>query len=361
MKRASFLVLITSLLTSALVNAGTRSGALSPEMVQARVSHLKLKPEEVRALINRQVIVRSLATGNSREVTGFGIVVADATPESFTDSFRNLDYFRNQSSVMGSGKFSPTPSLSDLKDLTIDHKDIMALAKCKVGESDIKLSKEEIASIRALVSSSAQLTPAIKARLADEYKKRIVGRVESYLAEWAKAMVAYNDKGDPVNAHDAFLQLANEQAKNSGHCAQFYQAISSFPQASAPDTESFVYWAKQKFGDMKPVINVVHVIIHRDGNRVLIASKQLYSSHYTDAGLSVAELIPFDNDPQGTPRTLVAYSLRLQVDMLGGAFGFMKKRMAQPKILGALKESLVGLRSNMEATTQAAVSGRAAF
>jgi hypothetical protein len=361
MKRAGFLVLIISLLTSVLVNARTRSGLLSPEMVQARVSHLKLKTEEVKALIERQVIVRSLTTGNSRELTGFGLVVADATPESFTDSFKNLEYFKNQSSVMGSGRFSSAPVLSDLKNLTIDNKDIMALAKCKVGESDIKLSKTEIASIRALVGSSTQLTPAIKARLADEYKKMIVERVKSYLADGAKAMVAYNDKDEPINASEAFLQLANEQAKSSGHCAQFYQALSSFPQASAPDTESFVYWAKQRFGDMKPVINVVHVIIHRDGNRVLIASKQLYSSHYTDAGLSVAELIPFNNDADGTPRTLVAYSLRLHVDMLGGALGFMKKRMAQPKILGALKESLVGLRSNMEATTQAAVSGRAAF
>ncbi|HVF89402.1 MAG TPA: hypothetical protein VNH22_04995 [Blastocatellia bacterium] len=334
------------------------SSYLSPETVQPHVGHLKLKAEEVKALTERQVLVRSMATRNSKELTGLGIVVADATPESFTDAFKALDYFKDQPSVLASGKFSSDPAISDLKNLTIDNKDIMALIKSKVGESDIKLSKAEIASIQAIVGPSRQPTPAIKAKVAEEFKKLIVERVKSYLSAGASAMVAYNDKEEPLNAHEAFVQLANEQASTSGHCAQFYQALSTFPQATPQDTESFVYWAKQKFGDMKPVINVVHVVIHRDGNRVLIASKQLYSSHYTDAGLTVAELIPF-NDPQGNPRTLVAYSLRLQVDMLGGTFGFMKKRMAQPRILAALKDSLTGLRSNMETVTQAAISARA--
>jgi len=343
-----------------MASAGTMSSLLSSELVQPHVAHLKLKSQEIKALTERQAIVRAISTDNSREVTGLGIVVADATPESFTDSFKSLEYFKAQPSVLASGKFSSTPKLSDLKDLTIDNKDILALAKCKVGESDIKLSKAEIASIQAIAGAGKQITPAIKAKLAEEYKKMLVERVKAYLAEGGKAIAPFNDKEEPLQAHEAFLQMAKEQASTSGHCAQLYQALSAFPESTTQDDESYVYWAKQKFGDMKPVINVVHVIIHRDNNRVLIASKQLYCSHYTDAGLSVAELIPF-NDFQGTPRTLIAYSLRLQVDMLGGALGFMKKRMAQPRILGALKESLVELRSNMEAITQASISGRAAL
>ncbi|HVG19445.1 MAG TPA: hypothetical protein VNI02_10350, partial [Blastocatellia bacterium] len=101
-------------------------------------------------------------------------------------------------------------------------------------------------------------------------------------------------------------------------------------------------------------------MIHRDGNRVFIASKQIYSSHYTDAGLSVAELIPF-TDSQGLARTIVAYTIRLRVDMLAGAMGFMKKRMAQPRMLGALKDSLNGLRTNMEALSHAPGQMKAAL
>jgi hypothetical protein len=34
--------------------------------------------------------------------------------------------------------------------------------------------------------------------------------------------------------------------------------------------------------------------------------------------------------------------------MLGGSFGFMKKRLAQPRMLGTLKQSLDGMRVTME-------------
>jgi hypothetical protein len=34
--------------------------------------------------------------------------------------------------------------------------------------------------------------------------------------------------------------------------------------------------------------------------------------------------------------------------MLGGATGFLKKRMAQPRMLETLKESLTGLRRDLE-------------
>jgi hypothetical protein len=81
-----------------------------------------------------------------------------------------------------------------------------------------------------------------------------------------------------------------------------------------------------------------------------IISVLFYSNHYTEAGLSVAELTPF-NDNQGQRRTLVLYWIRLQVDMLSGALSFMKRRMAQPRMHSALKESLNDVRLAMERPT----------
>jgi len=55
-------------------------------------------------------------------------------------------------------------------------------------------------------------------------------------------------------------------------------------------------------------------------------------------------------DAQGKMHEQIAYSLRLQVDLLGGTIGFIKRRMAQPRMLETLKESLLGLRRNVVAT-----------
>src|SRR5262249_9186752 len=138
------------------------------------------------------------------------------------------------------------------------------------------------------------------------------------------------------------------QAGDAQTAARLYTLLAEYPRRSAGEEESFVYWAVQKFGQLKPVTSLVHVTIHCEGARTFIASQQIYASHYTEAGLSVAELIPF-TDAQGKPHTLVAYTIRLQVDLLGGATGFMKRRMAQPRMLETLKESLLGLRRHVEA------------
>jgi hypothetical protein len=129
----------------------------------------------------------------------------------------------------------------------------------------------------------------------------------------------------------------------SGHSPGLYSLLGQSTRDAARNTESFLYWALQKFGQLKPVLSLVHVVIHRENNRVFIASKQIYSSHYTEAGLSVAELIPF-SDERGGKRTLAAYTIRLQVDLLGGSMGFMKRRAAQPRMLETLKIGLEGLR-----------------
>jgi hypothetical protein len=81
---------------------------------------------------------------------------------------------------------------------------------------------------------------------------------------------------------------------------------------------------------LKPAINLVHVVIHREDDQVFIAS-----------------LIPI-GDEKGAKRTLAAYTIRLQVDMLGGSMGFMKRRAARPRLLKALKTGLEGLRQCAE-------------
>lgn len=248
--------------------------------------------------------------------------------------------------------------LSDLAGLMIDDSDLYALTKSEVKDSEIKLSQSEIARFQEIRATASRLTPQLKARLTTEFKKMLVERVRNYWASGAAALGVYSDKEEPVNAHEAFVALEREQAESARHCAHLYTHLQSYRENPPPDNESFIYWAKQKFGDLRPVINVIHVLIHREGNRVYIASKQLYSTHYTEAGLSVAELIPFA-DGQKQPRTIVIYTVRLQVDMLGGAFGFMKKRMAQPRMVGTLKQSLSEMRVTMEALARASTQNRA--
>jgi hypothetical protein len=355
LRSISSLLVLSLLLTNA--NALVAS---SPELVSAvepYIAHLKLKPEHLRALADKQVIARGLSSDNDKEMAAVGVVLADATPDAFVESYKTLATFQQNPYIVASGRFRDKPMLSDLDGLTLEDRDLYALAKSEVKDSEIKLSQPEIARFQTIRATASRLTPQLKARLTTEFKKMIVERVRNYRVSGAASLGVYSDKEEPINAHEAFAALAREQAVSAHHCAYLYPYLESYPRKPLPDSESFIYWAKQTFGDLKPVINVVHVLIHREGNRVYIASKQLYSTHYTEAGLSVAELIPFA-DGQGQTRTIVIYTVRLQVDMLGGSFGVMRKRMAQPRMVGTLKQSLSGMRVTMEALARASFQNR---
>jgi len=192
--------------------------------------------------------------------------------------------------------------------------------------------------------------------MTQEYKKILVDRLTRYLTSGDKGAGPYIDKSEPVNPDRVFQTLADEQAAHSGLCPEICEYLKHYPAPLPPRSESLFYWAKQKFHDLKSVISLVHLLIHREGERVFIASKQIYSSHYNEAGLTVAELIPFA-DYKGQPHTVVVYTLRLEPDMLGGTLGFMKKRMAMPKLQLTLKDSLAGIRDNLESSGKAAPPG----
>lgn len=356
LRSISSLLILFLLLTSA--NALIASSSELVDAVEPYVAHLKLKPEHLRALADKQAVARALPSDNDKEMAAIGVAMADATPDAFVESYKTLATFQQNPYIIASGRFGDKPALSDLDGLTLEGEDLYALMKSELKDSEVKLSQSEIARFQLIPAAGSRLTPQLKARLTTEFKKMVVERVRNYQASGAAAFGVYADKEEPIDAHGAFVALAHEQAGSARHCAHLYPYLESYPQNPPPDSESFIYWAKQKFGDLKPVINVVHVLIHRDGNRVYIASKQLYSTHYTEAGLSVAELIPFA-DGQGQARTIVIYTIRLQVDMLGGSFGFMKKRLAQPRMLGTLKQSLDGMRVTMERLSGASLQNRA--
>jgi hypothetical protein len=351
MKRQSAILLIIIAGAASVSIARGASGFEAIATLQPITAHLKLKADDLRALADRQVVVRGVRAKNSKEMAGFGIVILDTPPDHFLDAYRTLSMIKSGAGTQGAGLLKASPDLADFDRLTIDEKDLLALSKCRAGSSDVKLSAAEIARLQAVTKSAARLTPQVKAKLAAEYKKILLDRVKAYMADSVAGLGVYVDKEEPVDAHEAFAALAKEQITDAEQCAHLYPRLERYSSGKAPASESFIYWAKQKFGDLKPVINLVHVLIHREGTRLFVASKQIYSSHYTEAGLSVMEIIPF-NDEQGQARSVVAYTIRLQVDMLGGMLGSMKKRMAQPRFLTGLRQSLSGLQLDLQAASR---------
>ncbi|HYE76095.1 MAG TPA: hypothetical protein VEF04_22310, partial [Blastocatellia bacterium] len=325
-KRTLPVILIVALAGMTLAETAVLNLELS-ENVRQRILQLKLKPEEAKTLTFQKAIAVGIDTKEATEIAGTGAVIANGEAATLIETYRSLAFIRRNPTVIESGSFSASPSLNDLAGLTIDNRDLFAMMKCRVGDCDVKLSASEIAKIQALVGKERVLTAALKARLSAEYKKILFARVSEYLAKGDTALDSYADKSDPVCAKTAFASLVNEHSESADSKTRLQPILANYTINKEPRAESFIYWAKQRFGDSKPVINIVQVFIHQEGDKAFVISKQLYASHYTEAGLMLAEIIPF-TDAQGRPYTLVVNTVRLKLDLLGGTFGFMKKRAA---------------------------------
>jgi hypothetical protein len=337
----------------ALLIAGATSAAFTNkdaevfQPVREMLGRLHLSTDDYQSLADRGVIVRPLSTRSAKEMAAFGIVLADAPPKGFVEAYKTLAVFAKNPNITEIGLFGSTPNLSDLAGLTIDPADIYGLSRARSGDSDIKLSDAELARIKKITAAHPRLSLQARALISDEYKKILVDRLLRYLSLGDRGMGAYIDKAEPLEPDRAFQSMADEQAADSGLCREGRDYLLNYPAKLPPNSESLFYWAKQRFHDLKSIVTLVHLLIHREGERIFIASKQIYSSHYNEAGLSVAELIQFD-DYRGRNHTVVVYTIRLAPDMMGGPLGFMKKRMAMPKMQVTLRDSLARIRDNIE-------------
>lgn len=325
------------------VQARNGTFTLQPDDFNRFTTHLKLTPTELQALHGKQIVTRQIGRTQEKEMAGFGAMVAEAAPQEFFTAFETLLVFAKSETTLACGRFSAQPALADLDALLVNDKDLYALMHAKPNAAEIKLSAADIVRIQKVAGPQPLFGAKMRGKLAAEYKQLLLEKVRAYLETSDASLEAYADQEAAVHPQEAFSRLLKAQVAITGPDSQLFVRLATPPR----QTESFVYWALQKFGKLRPVISLVHVLIHREGQRAFIASKQIYSSHYTEAGLGVAELIPF-TAPSGQTRTLAAYTIRLQVDLLGGSMGFMKKRMAQSQMMDNLKTSLAALRLTVE-------------
>jgi hypothetical protein len=343
-------MIITAAIVLLLIGSslGDAGGGEIVQSLRSRLSDLDLSSADLDLLANKKIVIHGMSSSNPKEMAGIGVILADAAPDAFVESYRTLSVFRDSPHVVELGLFASPPRLTDLDGLHIDPEDLAAIARAKPGDSDVKLSESEISRMQTVVAKYQSSPAQMKQQIALEYKKILAERALAYARNGDCGLGGYSDKPETVDANDSFRRLASEEAQSSDNRSRLCEIMRNPPAGPLPKGDSsFLYWAREKFGELKSVINLFHVLIHKEGARVFIASKQLYSSHYTEAAMSIAEFIPF-TDSAGQVHTIILYRIRLQTDMLSGSLGFMKRRMAAPRMLGTLRDSLQRLQYKLE-------------
>jgi hypothetical protein len=303
---------------------------------------------EIGDLERGQIVVKLPATVESREVAAFAIMRLRVPSDYYVARFQDIVNFKKSDNVLQIGKFSNPPRLDDLANLSLDPVDIEAIRQCHLNKCDVKMPAQFIERFMMDLDWTA---PNYRERANVLMREKLFEYVKAYLRGGNAELAEYRDKSYRLRLGDEFRSLLQPAPYMYGYSSEFENYLEAFPLSRPQDSQDFIYWSKEKFG-LKPVISVTHVIIskrpHPDLTDLMIASKQIYASHYFEASLGLTALV---QGPASDPsHSYLIYLNRSRADGLRGPLAGVKRSL----IGSTLRE---GARKNMEMVRQRLESG----
>jgi hypothetical protein len=236
--------------------------------------------------------------------------------------------------------------IADLDGLTIEPDDIDVLRKCKPGSCGVKLSS---VSMENLVRGTNWASENYQGQAQSLFKNMLTDYVGSYMSGGNRRLVQYDDQKQPLKLTEDFSALLKESNYVTEYAPELANFIDKFPSAALSGSTSYVYWSKEKFG-IQPVMSMTHVTIYPrkrgSGNEVLIASKQIYASHYFESSLAFTMMIPREGGG-----SYLLYLNRSRSDTLRGFFSGITRMFISGRVRDGAAKSLQLAKTRLEAGT----------
>jgi hypothetical protein len=333
--------LIVPVAAAAVVIAAAPAADLQPELRALLARDFRFSSSDVADLEKGKVVTRRLGATAAGEVAAVGAVRVKARKEAFVDRYRDIVQFKRGADVMQIGRFGSPPTLDDLAPLTIEKQDV-DVRTCRVGNCDIRLPAETIVRFQREINWKAR---DAEERAAILFKKVLLDNVRAYLSGGPGRIVQYDDDKRPVRPVDDFVGLLKSSPYIGELAPGLQNHLRTFPLDPLPGAEDFLYWSKEKFG-FAPFITVTHVIItHPTPASFVIASKDVYSSRYFDASLSLT----IASDAVSAPDAFyLVYMNRSRANALKGALSGLRRAIVERRAKGSLEENLKNTKSRLE-------------
>jgi hypothetical protein len=308
----------------------------------------RFSPADLRARDAGEAVVKSLDTPVRRELAHFGIVYIDAPADRFIDRFGDIERFERGPGVPQIGRFSVPPRLEDLASLTLPPKDVSALAACRPGDCDLKLSAAAMSSSRGCGTVSS---PSASQQADAVARELILDLVREYQANGDGSLGSYDDGLEPLSVAEQFRALLT-----SGHplplpVPELMTYLGAYPHGRPAGAKDFFYWSVVDFG-LRPTLRVNHAIVYSPAGRPsgvshVIAIKQIYASHYFHATLELRFLVDAVRPPDRRGFYLLSIS-RSRIDGTGGMRGSLMRSVINRRSRNAVRRYLEHLKQQVE-------------
>jgi len=316
--------------------------AFPPRLDDYFTRALKLSAQERKVLLAGAPLAKNLDADPGKEVAVFGAIWIAAPVAAYVAAVRDIENFEKGANFRVTKKVSEPARIDDFAQLVLPDDDVRDLRSCKVGDCELKLSAEALDRVKKEVDWTR---PDAKAQLERLVRVMAVDYVNEYRKGGNSALAVYRDGAHPTFVANEFRELVNGMPELSEFLPDMRQYLLEYPKPAPRPTTSFIYWQEAQFG-LKPTIRLNHVAIQEERDGTIVASKQLYSSHYFWTALELRALVP---DPsRGTGFWFVNVN-RSRSDGLTGFVGRIIRGKVREAARGGNESALTAAKKRLEA------------
>jgi hypothetical protein len=291
---------------------------------------------DIQRALRGDIVVHGLDADDATIGVAAAALVA-VPPAFFIEQVRRIEWFKKSPEVLEIGRLGAAPSVREFARLSLDKGEVEEARRCGKGDCGLKLDDPGIDRLRALPSNGD---------VADTFRGHLTQYVSNYLLQGNSALITYHDHPRPATLLAELEKILQASPFIAREWPDVYNALAQFSGTLPDGLDGFTYWSKEKVGP-RASVSLTHVIIRPPNSGVaVIASKQIYASHYVTASLGFTVLV--DQGSAAGPRTLLVYMNRTRVDLLGGLLGGVKRPLVRSRAKAGAERMLVSLRTRLE-------------
>ena len=312
------------------------------ELVQAYLhDEMNLTPEEIESVNAGQAVAKTLPTTDGQDVSLAGAVRIGAPAVALIQQLKNIDSFEGRMGTLQIARFHEPARLEDLGALTLEPSEVQGLSRCEPRACDLQLPADAMARFRTTIDWQA---PDAATRANRLFQLMLFDLLAAYRTGGHEALGVYEDRGAPTHVAAEFQRLIGAHALPVA-MPELTRYLSDYPRAKLRGADDVFYWSKAAFG-MKPTVRLSHMTIYplleprprKDGLRYLVATKQVYSSHYFSTTLELRSLV--DDYARPGKGFFLFYTTKSRVGGLAGFVGAVIRTTVKNRARAALQQYL---------------------
>jgi len=278
-----------------------QAGAKLPDGEPARFlqQFIGLSAAQIDEARAGRVVTKVLDTKIKDEVALFGIVTVDITREDYVRRVRDLGNYLKTPGRVAFGLFSTPATPADAASFVAEQSDLDAIKKCKPGDCDVKMPTSNIEQFQRSIDWSSAATA--RAQVETLVRERAAVYANRYRAGGTAAMVEYGDSKTAGRASEVFASLLAESPYLFHYVPTVHEYLRAYPNGSLASVTDAIYWASDRLPSLRPLLTINHVLIYAPQNSALalVATKQLYASHYFLGAFTLATVLDRTDMPGG--------------------------------------------------------------